>query len=343
MAMAMTLTAAVTGTAPRARRLEARDLDAVVAIDAQLAGRTRRAYFERRLRAAQVRPELHRQFAVDDAGTLAGYLLARKLAGEFGREAPALRLEVIGVRPDEQGQGVGHALMAALVAAAPAEGIGELRTSASWRDHRILRFLDAAGFTLGRNQVLECAVHAGRLGADPDADVAAPDHRNLAREVDYGAAAANDFEALARDRADVRVLVRDDLADMCRIDRRITGVDRRPYIERLVDEALADSAVRVSLTARVDGVVAGFVTARSDFGDFGRTEPAAVLDTIGVDPDYAHHGVGAALVSQLFVNLAGLRIERVETVVGRENFALLGFLYALGFEPGERLGFVKRL
>jgi GNAT superfamily N-acetyltransferase len=339
----MALAASVPTTAPRARRLEARDLDAVVAIDARLAGRTRRAYFERRLRAAQARPGLHRQFAVDDGGGLAGYVLARKLAGEFGREAPALRLEVIGVRPDEQHHGVGRVLMAALEATAPAEGIREIRTSASWRDHRILRFLDAAGFELGRNQVLECTVHAGRLGAEPDPGVAAPDHRNLARELDYSGAAANDFEALARDRADVRVLVRDDLADMCRIDRRVTGRDRRGYIELLVDEALADSAVRVSLTARVDGVVAGFVTARTDFGDFGRSEPVAVLDTIGVDPDYAHHGVGAALVSQLFVNLEGLRIERVETVVGRENFPLLGFLYALGFGPGERLGFVKRL
>jgi GNAT superfamily N-acetyltransferase len=339
----MALTATVPHAAPQARRLEARDLDAVVAIDAALAGRTRRAYFERRLRAAQARPDLHRQYAVDNGAGLAGYVLARKLAGEFGREAPALRLEVIGVRPDEQGRGFGHALIAALEAAAPAEGIGELRTSASWRDHGILWFLDAAGFELGRNQVLECAVHAGPLGAEVEPEVAAPDHRNLARELDYSGAAANDFEALARDRADVRVLARDDLTDMCRIDRRITGRDRRAWIERLVDEALADSAVRVSLTARVDGVVAGFVTARTDFGDFGRSEPVAVLDTIGVDPDYAHHGVGAALVSQLFVNLAGLRIERVETVVGREDFALLGFLYALGFGPVARLAFVKRL
>jgi glucose/arabinose dehydrogenase/GNAT superfamily N-acetyltransferase len=67
---------------------------------------------ERRLRAAQTRPELHRQFAVDDGAGLAGYVLARKLAGEFGRETPALRFEIIGVRPDEQGHGVGCALMA---------------------------------------------------------------------------------------------------------------------------------------------------------------------------------------------------------------------------------------
>jgi ribosomal protein S18 acetylase RimI-like enzyme len=233
--------------------------------------------------------------------------------------------------------------MGALEAAGRAEQVGSIRTTAAWRDHRILRFLDAAGFELGANQVLQCAVHAGRLGAEHAPGVEAPDHRNLAREVDYSGSAANDFDALARDRADVRILARDDLADMCRIDRRITGEDRRDYVARLVDEALDDSAVRVSLTARVDGIVAGFVTARTDFGDFGRAEPVAVLDTIGVDPDYAHHGVGTALLSQLFVNLEGLRIERVETSVGRENFALLGFLYAVGFAPGDRLSFVKRL
>ncbi len=99
--------------------------------------------------------------------------------------------------------------------------------------------------------------------------------------------------------------------------------------------------MRVSLVARVDGVAAGFVTARTDFGDFGRAEPVAVLDTIGVDPDYADRGVGHALLSQLFVNLEGLRVERVETVVGRENFELLGFLYDVGFAPSQRLSFVK--
>jgi ribosomal protein S18 acetylase RimI-like enzyme len=326
-----------------ARPLAPDDLETVIAIDTRHSGRTRRFYFERRLRAAQAQPGLHAQFGVDNGGELAGYVLARRLAGEFGLREPALRLEAIGVRPDKESHGVGHELMRALEAAARADGAGSIRTTAPWRDHRILRFLDAAGFELGANQVLQCPVHAGRLGAERTPGVEAPDHRNLAREIDYGGAAANDFEALARDRADVRILARGDLADMCRIDRRITGQDRREYVARLVDEALDDSAVRVSLTARVDAIVAGFVTARTDFGDFGRAEPVAVLDTIGVDPDYAHRGVGTALLSQLFVNLEGLRIERVETSVGRENFALLGFLYAVGFAPAERLSFVKRL
>ena len=43
------------------------------------------------------------------------------------------------------------------------------------------------------------------------------------------------------------------------------------------------------------------------------------------------------------MNLQGLRIERVETTVRGDDFGLLGFLHAIGFQPGARLGFVKRL
>jgi len=33
----------------------------------------------------------------------------------------------------------------------------------------------------------------------------------------------------------------------------------------------------------------------------------------------------------------------VETVVACENFGLLGFFYDVGFEPSQRLSFVKRV
>jgi ribosomal protein S18 acetylase RimI-like enzyme len=327
----------------KVRRLAPRDLDAVVAIDARLAGRSRRFYFERRLKAAQKQPDLHLQFAIDEGGALTGYVLARKLAGEFGRTEPALRLEVIGVRPDERGHGIGMQLLDALAVEARQGGIEALRTTATWRDHDMLRFFDHAGFELAPSQVLDCPVHAGRLGAEDQPGVAAPEHRHFTAEVDYGGARANDFETLARDTADVRSLEAGDLPDLVRIDRNLMGRERRAYIERLVEEALDDSAVRVSLTARVDGIVAGFAMARTDFGDFGRSEPVAVLDTMGVDPDYAHQHVATALLSQLFVNLEALRIERVETIVQRENFGLLGFLYSIGFRQSQRLGFLKRL
>jgi ribosomal protein S18 acetylase RimI-like enzyme len=110
-----------------------------------------------------------------------------------------------------------------------------------------------------------------------------------------------------------------------------------------LNETIVDSAIRVSLTARQDGAIVGFLMARADYGDFGRTEPVAVIDTIGVDPGYAHRGVGHALLSQLFANLGALRIERVETIVAPRDLGLLGFLYDVGFAPSQRLPFVRRL
>ncbi len=134
-----------------------------------------------------------------------------------------------------------------------------------------------------------------------------------------------------------------DLAEVVRIDRAITGRDREAYIRAKHAEAMVDSAIRVSLCARLDDSVVGFVMARVDLGDFGRTEPVAVLDTIGVDPGFSGAGIGTALLSQLFINLGALRVERVETVIAWENFPLLQFFHGAGFAPSERLGFVKRI
>ena len=73
----------------------------------------------------------------------------------------------------------------------------------------------------------------------------------------------------------------------------------------------------------------------ADLGDFGRTDPTAIVDTVGVDPEYGHQGVGHALFSQLFLNLAALRIERVETVVAPRDLGLLGFLYDDQTQPPD--------
>lgn len=327
------------------RRTTAQDLDSVVALDAANIGRARRFYFERRLKAALSQPALHVQFSAEQDGSFVGFMMARELLGQFGRAESALRLEAMGVAQGAQGHGIGTALLTKFESEAKRMGVPVMRTDASWRNHPVMQFLDHAGFELGKELVVDCPVGNHRLAAHEGDKVLAPAHLTgfSSSEVDYSASAGNDFEALARDKADLRTLKADDLNDIVRIDQRVSGRRREPYIQELVEEAMTDSAVRVSLVARVDGIAAGFVMARTDFGDFGRAEPVAILDTIGVDPDYSHHGVGHALLSQLFVNLEGLRVERVETVAARENFALLGFLYDIGFEPSPRLSFVKRV
>ena len=324
------------------RRLAPGDLDAVVALDAPFAGRTRRAYFERRLGAALRQPELHLQFAAVSGQDFVGHALARVLEGEFGRTQPALRLEVISVAPGAQRHGVGHALHAALEDEARKRSIGELRTAAAWRDHDMLRFLDFTGYALSGAVVLDSALKDNLLLTRPEA-VESPSRDKRGDPNDWSAPHANDFEQLARDVADVRLLTAKDIEDVVRIDRHVTERDRRAFVQHALDEALRESGVRISLAARIDGVMAGYVMARADLGDFGRTEPVAVIDTLGVSPEYAGRGVGHALLQQLFLNLDALRIERVETLVEARTTELLGFFHGAGFAPAQRLAFVKAL
>lgn len=327
------------------RRTKAEDMESVVALDATIVDRPRQFYFQRRLKAALAQTEPHVQFSAERDGKLIGFIKARRLLGEFGRAEPALRLEAMAVAPQEQGQGIGSALLAKLESEAKRMGVPEIRTTASWRDRGIMQFFDSAGFEFSQNLILDCPMRQDRLAAHEADRVLAPARVTgfSATEVDYSAPAANDFEALARDRCDLRTLKAGDLDDIVRIDQKVSGRRREAYIRELFDEAMNDSAVRVSLVACVDGIAAGFVMARTDFGDYGRAQPVAVLDTIGVDPDYAHRGVGHALLSQLFANLEALRVERVETMVTRENFGLLGFFYDAGFEQSQRLSFDKRV
>jgi GNAT superfamily N-acetyltransferase len=327
------------------RRTKAEDMEAVVALDAAIVGHPRHLYYQRRLKAALAQTERHVQFSAEQDGRFVGFIKARKQLGEFGRARSALLLEAVGVQPGQQGQGIGSALLERLETEAKRMGVPEIRTTASWRDHAIVQFFDAAGFELSQNMMLDCAIRQNRVAAHEGDKTLAPGHlaAHSATEVNYGAAAANDFDALSSGDVDVRALEAGDLADLIRIDQRLTGRRREAYIREVVEEAMGNSGVRLSMVARVDGIAAGFVTARADFGDYGRVQPVAVLDTIGVDPDYAHRGVGHALLLQLFANLNALNVDRVETVVARENFELLGFFYDISFEQSQRLSFDKRL
>ena len=81
-------------------------------------------------------------------------------------------------------------------------------------------------------------------------------------------------EILARDEVLVRSLQEGDLGRVVRIDERITDRHRLAYYERKFSEALRESGVRISLVAETDGLVAGFVMARVDYGELGQADVA---------------------------------------------------------------------
>jgi ribosomal protein S18 acetylase RimI-like enzyme len=169
-----------------------------------------------------------------------------------------------------------------------------------------------------------------------------PQHVGEAAEVNYSGEPV-DFGPLARDRIPVRSMAKRDLRALVAIDRRITGRDRADYFKRKLADALTESDVCVSLVAELDTAPVGFIMARVDLGEFGRVETTAVIDTIGVDPDYQNKGVGRALVSQLLVNLGTLRVETVRTEVDWQDHDLLAYLDRNGFLPAQQLCFDQPL
>ena len=173
------------------------------------------------------------------------------------------------------------------------------------------------------------------MSTRPDPDITL--QRMDADMADYSDPAGDDFVALARDRTLVRSMEAGDLDAIVRIDEKLTGRRRGDYYEAKLKEMMEETGVRVSLVAEDDGRPVGYIMARVDYGEFGQTEPAAVIDTVGVDPGYGKQGVGAALLSQLRVNLDALHVETMRTTVTWTNFALLRFLSRSGFTPAQQL------
>ncbi len=140
------------------RALDAADLDAVVAIDRAHAGHARRRFFEKHFAAAAAHPGDFVQIGAVQDGSLRGFVFARLLRGEFGRDDRVGVIDAIGVDPDREARGLGHTLMDRLVEVARQKGVRCLQSQAAWTDHGLLRFFDVCGFHMAPRIVLDRAV-----------------------------------------------------------------------------------------------------------------------------------------------------------------------------------------
>lgn len=312
------------------------DLDGISGIENRITGHSRRDFLGKRFAAMAETPDGFIACVAARDGKPAGYGFARIQEGEFGAPDAVAVLDVLGIDPSLQGKGIGKALLGEMERRMLARGIGTLRTLVDWGSPAMIRFFSSTGFLLSPAQVLERDAsplreevrEVGRAGMDPRSPIRPGG--------DY-------YERLSRDRVPVRSLSEDDLAAAVRIDRKLTGRDRSAYYAAKLREMLTESGIRVSLVAEEDGFVVGFVMARVDFGEFGKVDKAAILDTIGVHPGFAGAGVGHALLSQLFLNLSTLQVETVLTQVSPENIGLHRFLYSCGFHPSQRLMLSKTI
>ena len=134
--------------------LRAEDLEAVITIDKQLSGRSRRGFFEKRLAAALNEPGEFVYVGLRDNEQLLGYALARLVDGEFGKPGARAALDAIGVNPDHQGESIGHQLIAEVEKVLRHKGVSELTSQVQWADQSLLSFFESAGFEVAPRIVL---------------------------------------------------------------------------------------------------------------------------------------------------------------------------------------------
>lgn len=148
-------------------------------------------------------------------------------------------------------------------------------------------------------------------------------------------------QAIERDDAEDRIVIRGlrptDLDAVIGIDARSSGRRREQFFHHKLEQNLRDTGIQVSLAAEIGGSFLGFLLARVFYGEFGVTEPVAVLETLGVHPDFRHQGIGSALLHQLRRNLRALRVNQLRTEVDWDDPELLVFFHHAGFRPAERL------
>ena len=135
----------------------------------------------------------------------------------------------------------------------------------------------------------------------------------------------------------VRNLRESDLEAVVALDGVVSGRRRPRYFELMLERALKQSSLQISLVAELEDTVAGFLLGSLYYGEFGIAEPTASIEAIAVHPRFQRRHVGRALMRQLRQNLGALHIASVRTEVDWDDFDLLAFLQGEGFVPARRI------
>ena len=143
----------------------------------------------------------------------------------------------------------------------------------------------------------------------------------------------------------IRLMKADDFDAVVRIDEKVLKASRPDYY-KIKFEELVQSTDRLpaSLVAEEEGgTVVGFVMGELYIGEYGISQKKATLDTIGVDPDYQHKGVGEKLINEFMDHLKTLGVQKVNTLVDGNDSKLMHFFSANQFSPSKTINLERSL
>jgi ribosomal protein S18 acetylase RimI-like enzyme len=140
------------------RNLKPEDCSRLVAIDEKLTGRSRRLWYEGKLKRALEESDLQVSLGAESDGRLVGAMIAAVHFGEFGLPEPLAVLDTVLVDPAFERRGIARALFEQLILNLNALRIERVRTEVAWDDHELASFFGTMGFRPVPRLVLEADV-----------------------------------------------------------------------------------------------------------------------------------------------------------------------------------------
>jgi len=143
----------------------------------------------------------------------------------------------------------------------------------------------------------------------------------------------------------IRLMKADDFDAVVAIDEKIIKASRPEYYEVKFEKLFASKDyLPASLVAEEEnGTVVGFVMGELYMGEYGIFQEEASLDTIGVDPDYQHKGIGEQLINELMDHLRTVGVQKINTLVDWNDSKLIHFFSANQFIPSRTINLERSL
>ncbi len=146
-------------------------------------------------------------------------------------------------------------------------------------------------------------------------------------------------DAMNDNTIEIRLMESGDFDAVVEIDEKVLKVCRAAYYELKFEKLFKSKEyLPTSFVAeKADGTVVGFIMGELFMGEYGISQEGATLDTIGIDPDYQKKGIGVLLINEFMDHLRDLDVQKINTLVDRNDAGMMHFFTANHFSPSKTI------
>ena len=143
----------------------------------------------------------------------------------------------------------------------------------------------------------------------------------------------------------IRLMKPEDFDALVGIDEKVLKTPRPEYYEMKFEKLFKTrDYLPTSLVAEDEnGKVVGFIMGELYMGEYGIFREEATLDTIGVDPDHQHKGIGKLLIDEFMDHLRRLGVQKLNTLVDWNDSKLIHFFSSNKFSPSKSINLERDL